>query len=117
MPSRSGSSGNRPSPHSSRAGGCKRRKEYCPKGGRSTARRRENEHRAAEGVRASRGNPWLEIDIDPQRLVIGAGRTGIDPGGAHARRERGRNKTVVDALARRERRTFVFAVPGSDPRV
>src|SRR5665213_3865118 len=86
-----------------------------PQGGKEYPRRRENQHRAAEGVRASRGNPWLEIDIDPRRLVIGAGRTGIDPGGAHARRERGRNKAVVDALARRERRAFVFAVPGSMP--
>src|SRR5437867_9739245 len=64
---------------------------------------------------ASQTNIPLEIDVYPQRLMIGTGGGGVDVRRLHPGRQRSGNKTEVDPLAVVGRCAGIFSVPGSDP--
>src|SRR5439155_26613983 len=57
----------------------------------------------------------LEIDVHPQRLMIGTRGVGVDACRLHPARQCSRNKAEVDPLAVVGCHAFVLEISGSDP--
>ena len=59
----------------------------------------------------------LQVEIDPQGLVIGPERVGIDPARADLSGDRSRDETEIDPLAGPNRCAIILAMTTRDPRI
>src|SRR5207237_7118063 len=71
----------------------------------------------SDAALAARKNVSLEIDVHPQRLMVGARGAGVDACRLHPARQSSRNDEEVDPLAVVGGHAFILSVPRSDPGV